>query len=169
MAHSDAGPHVVVRFMRLIDKDSIGYGCWGWTGRLEENGYGRFNADGRTMWAHRAAYELFVGPIPEGLEVCHTCDNRRCVRPDHLFVGTRKDNMADAKNKGRMSNGSRHAAALLAGKDRYHAAKLTPDDVRVIRQRLAGGHRTSDIARDFGVTPGTIFQIRTGKTWGHVQ
>lgn len=162
------GPHIVVRFMRLVDRDSIGDGCWVWVGHVEDNGYGRFNTDGRTMWAHRAAYELFVGPIPEGLEVCHTCDNRRCVRPDHLFVGTRKDNMLDAVSKGRLSSGEKHSTALLAGKDRHNAAKLTVDEVRVIRQRLDVGHRPPDIARDFNVTPGAINAIRRGKTWRHV-
>jgi hypothetical protein len=77
-------------------------GCWEWTGALHRNGYGAFKLrDGRQMLAHRFAWELANGAVPEGLNVLHQCDNRRCVRPDHLFVGTQRENIRDMVAKGR--------------------------------------------------------------------
>jgi len=77
--------------------------CWIWKGTRERKGYGRLNRGGRTgqLLAHRAAYELFIGPIPEGMMVCHRCDVPYCVNPDHLFIGTAKDNAMDEVAKGR--------------------------------------------------------------------
>lgn len=78
-------------------------GCWIWKNCLSE-GYGSFRRywGGKTERAHKAAYEAFIGAVPDGLDVCHTCDIRCCCNPNHLFVGTRKDNMQDASKKGRL-------------------------------------------------------------------
>lgn len=153
------GPHVVTRFMRLICLGDISSdGCWNWNGRIEENGYGRFNPNGNTEWAHRVAYKLFCGEIPDGKDVCHTCDNRACVRPDHLFAGSRLENMQDAKEKGRSACGVK-----------LPQAKLNPDIVRVVRQRISDGHKLSDIAQSYGVRHTTIGYIKRGKTWSHVK
>ena len=83
----------------LID---ITTGCWIWMGYLNSGGYGSFYVDGQLRSAHRVSWELHYGPIPEGLNVCHHCDVPGCVNPDHLFVGTQKDNIRDALNKGRL-------------------------------------------------------------------
>jgi hypothetical protein len=86
--------------VRRVDGD----GCWEWTAGVDGAGYPQlFNAPGKKpLRAHRFSYEINVGPIPEGMYVCHNCDNPRCVRPDHLFIGTHQDNIRDAKEKGRM-------------------------------------------------------------------
>lgn len=91
---------VVARFWAKVQKSD---NCWEWTGLLNAWGYGRFWT-GRHMSAHRYSWELHNGPIPAGLYVCHHCDNRKCVRPDHLFLGTQRDNLLDASRKGRLPN-----------------------------------------------------------------
>lgn len=75
--------------------------CWEWIGCTTSYGYGHVTNAGKRYAAHRLAYELHRGPIPDGILVCHTCDNRKCVRPDHLFLGTHKDNASDSVAKGR--------------------------------------------------------------------
>lgn len=92
------------RFWRKVDKPNGENGCWLWTGSFTTPGYGQFRADGKNLSTHRYAYEISRGPIPKGLLVCHHCDNPKCVRPDHLFLGTHKDNHDDSVAKGRRNH-----------------------------------------------------------------
>lgn len=133
---------------RLVVIDA--QGCWRYQGRHNANGYGRLNRRGLV---HRQVWEIVYGPIPKGLFVCHHCDVRDCVNPEHLFVGTWLDNMQDMVAKARTRHGEAH-----------RKAKLTSSAARFIREnpeRL--GKRP--LAKRFGVSPTAIAQIRSGKTW----
>jgi hypothetical protein len=144
----------IERFWQTVNKTE---GCWLYTGMCSR-GYGRFWLNKDRVAAHRFSYELAYGPIPEGLSVCHKCDVRNCVRPDHLFLGTYKDNLQDASRKGRMQHGATH-----------YLAKLTDEKVRTIRQDFAQGTSSTKLSRRFGVAKQTIRAIVRGKTWRHVK
>ena len=136
-------------------------GCWIWTGALNHAGYGVFGTKrspvlGMQWRAHRMAYVLEVGPIPAGMMVLHSCDRPRCVRPDHLRIGTHADNMRDMSRKQRRSG------------VRNPRAKLSDDDVRAIRN--ARGKMTAiELAHKHGVSPGTITNIWVRRTWMHLE
>lgn len=89
--------------MKFVDKKN---GCWNWKGDLQPNGYGitTCHETYKRSQAHRISYKVFKGEIPKGMYVCHHCDNPKCINPDHLWVGTAKENMQDAKKKGRLKN-----------------------------------------------------------------
>lgn len=135
--------------------------CWEWQASLTPKGYGQIaRGRGRSpAAAHRVAWELTNGPIPGGQVLCHKCDNTKCCNPNHLFIGTQKDNMADAARKGRISR-----AHQLKGED-HNQAKLTEDDVRAIR---ASDKSQKELAREYGVAKGTISFIVNRQTWKHV-
>lgn len=92
-------PTLADRFWSFVRK---GDGCWEWQGHINAFGYGEIYVNRKHVRAHRLSWEINNGPVPGGLYVCHLCDNPKCVRPDHLFVGTHRDNMQDGKSKGRV-------------------------------------------------------------------
>lgn len=133
-------------------------GCWDWLGGRFDSGYGLFKVERKMRRAHRVAWELDNGrQVPQGMCVCHVCDNRKCVKPTHLFLATNDENMADMKAKGRAARGERSGMA-----------KLRADDVRCIRLRIDMGDHFSDIAREYGVSHQLISAINTGHCWGHL-
>ncbi len=152
--------------------------CWLWAGPLDRDGYGVISATTSTgrihSRAHRLAYAIAHGAAPAGRLVCHRCDNPRCVRVEHLFLGTDADNVADMMAKGRCrpARGSDHGSHLHPEKvprgERSGSAKLTSADVIDIRHLLRVGARKNVIARAFGVNWKTIDNIDRGLTWCHV-
>ncbi|MHB8406240.1 MAG: HNH endonuclease [Gammaproteobacteria bacterium] len=131
-------------------------GCWEWQSGKAPNGYGKFWLQGQTLGAHRIAFRLANGAIPSGLMVCHICDNRACVRPSHLFLGTATDNMQDCLKKGRLFD---HRG------ERCCRAKLSSAQVDLVRSRLSKGELHRIIAADFNVKRATISKINRDKSW----
>lgn len=146
---SGVGPTVEDRFWARVDKLSSPRGCWEWRGPVSSNGYGIIRVNGKSVGAHRAAWYYSYSEWPYPM-LRHACDNRICVNPSHLTVGTHKENMQDLTNRNRQ------------------ASKLTLPDVRRIKQQIAQGARNVDLAREYNVAPNTIRSIRLGKNWKHV-
>lgn len=131
--------------------------CWLWLGGCNDEGYGYVTVDGKMIGAHR--YSLILSGIdPTGLDVLHNCDNPKCVRPDHLFLGNDKINYEDARSKGRHSHGEKHGCAVL-----------TTEVVRTIRHKLRHGERVTDLAKEYRVSKNTISKIWHNKIWVGVQ
>ena len=151
------------RFWRKVNKSgpiqihvpALG-NCWEWTGRTASRKfkYGVFMVDGREVLAHRYAYQLEYGPIPEAMCVLHACDNAKCVRGSHLFIGTKTDNNLDRDRKGRQAWGERGRA------------KLTAPEVATIRRTVTiGGVPFTTLARRYEVSLATIYRLARGKGW----
>jgi len=150
------------RFIEKIKIDDV-LGCWVWLGGTHgssaTHNYGEFRTDeGKTATAHIWAYKRFIGPIPAGLYCCHRCDNPLCANPYHLFLGTQKENIADAAEKGRLSGWEK----------RNGTAKLNPDKVKLMRRLWKNGFSLDTIKRKFFVDTKTAWSVVSGKTWKHV-
>ena len=149
-------------------------GCWEWQGgKSRRDGYGRFRVSSRKTLAHRYAYETYRGKIPENFLVCHTCDNRRCVNPEHLFLGTSKDNAQDMVAKGRdfaskMPNAIRVSGSAKRRGTKSGNAVLTEAQVIEIRLRFAAGEPAHKLFKEFPVDYSTMKRICSRKTWLHV-
>ena len=144
---------------RFWDKVEKTRACWLWTASCLVSGYGRIKIKGKWVRAHRVAWELVRGTIPDGLWVLHHCDNPSCVRPDHLFLGTAKDNSQDCWKKKR----------ALFQRRNPTPRKLRVGQVHRIRLLIQQGHPHVKIAARFGVSSGTISNIRTEKTYRWVK
>lgn len=144
------------RFWKYVKKTNS---CWLWTGCILKAGYGQFRHNTkRKLNAHRFSYELHNGIIPKGLYVCHKCDNRKCVNPDHLFLGTPLDNMLDCKNKNRRPYGEQSGVA-----------KLTDNQIKEIKKKykkgkIRGSGNGPELAREYGVSATHVYRIIKNET-----
>lgn len=142
--------------------DRSGSGCWNWTRGKIGSGYGTFRIErNRPMLAHRRAWELTRGGIPDGMFVLHHCDNRTCVRPDHLFLGTHLENARDRASKGR--NGRNGVPG-----EQHYAARLTDALVLELRRKWRNGERICEIAREHGLTQIHVSMIVHERIWKHL-
>lgn len=155
-------PTVEERFWAKVDK-SPGLGpkgdCWEWTAALSnrKKEYGAFGVKGKNVLAHIFSWVFHNGKIPNKLWVLHTCDNKKCVNPKHLWLGTVKDNTLDAKNKGKLLYGERH-----------HHSKLTNEAVREIR-KLHGKVRNLVLATKYNISERTVTDVAKRKCWKHIE
>ena len=143
------------------------YDCWPWLGSIRPNGYGRFFVGGKTasghryVSAHRFAYELGHGPPPPGKLVCHTCDNKPCVNPAHLYVGTEQDNARDREER----NGAYRTK--LQGEAHWRSRLTTKQVIEMRVAYAAGGETHFTLAKRFGIRPRSVGKIVRGEAWGH--
>jgi hypothetical protein len=159
------------RFLSFVpNRDDDDSRCWEWTGELDRDGYGKLYAGIRLtssgvrrpyrIFAHRYAYELWMGPIIEGECVLHTCDNRRCVNPSHLWLGSVQDNNRDRHEKGRTRG--EHKG------EEHHGAKLSEEDVAGVRAARSRGVSCGEVASSFGISKAQVSRITNGRRWSHV-
>lgn len=152
-------------FEKFCEKIVITPGCWIWVGSKFQNGYGQISvALGKSpVRAHRWSYEHYVGPLREGMFICHRCDNPACVNPDHLFQGTPSENSQDRERKGR---------GRPAKGTKVHNAKLNDDLVREIRAAYKWHDKefsAAALAKKYGISGSTAFNIIRRKIWKHVE
>lgn len=156
--------------------------CWLWNGRPNASGYGRISLGGKAggyQLAHRVAYAIAHGSIPEGAVICHECDTPACVNPAHLFPGTQRDNIRDASRKGRLATGedhglNRHPQCRQRGEGHWKAS-LSADDVRALRAEYEAGRdgtgprvTQQELADRHGLTRRHMSDVLTVKRWGHL-
>lgn len=146
------------KFWKFVDRSD---GCWNWKGAARD-GYGLFSIAVGSRNAHRYSWVLHNGEIQNSLQVLHRCDNRLCVNPDHLFLGTLQDNMADRNTKLRQARGEKAGRALLTEEQ--------VRELRALRDGLdyIGWGRRKEIATQYGISPDTLGAIWSGKSWRHL-
>lgn len=154
-------PPIEVRLLANVVKAANG--CWLWSGhkvsKKPNNNYGRIRYNGKNVLAHRVSWELRNGKIKKGLCVCHKCDTPSCVNPDHLFLGSHKENMRDSIKKGRLS-------IVISKGEKNGRAILTAEQVIAIRADKRTPYRI--ISQEYGVNLTRISQIKLRKTWKHI-
>lgn len=153
-SEDDMNEKDLARFHAKIQRSES---CHLWAARKDREGYGQFWLNGRQLRAHRLAFELAFGPVPDGKLVMHVCDNPSCVNPAHLRAGSTATNIADRNAKARQARGEKQGHS-----------KLTEVTVRECFARAANGEKLKDIARYLGVARSAVSMVLTGKNWAHL-
>lgn len=152
---------ILSRLLSRVQKCPLS-GCWLWTGAVNPKGYGHLRFNRKDLIASRASWTAHRGPVPDGLLVLHRCDVPLCINPDHLFLGTHRDNVADMDAKGR------RVVVVQRGESNCKA-KLDVHQVRRLREEFACGASKSALSRKYGVNRQAIKHAVEGVTWSHVQ
>ena len=155
-----------IRFWERVERTD---NCWEWVGARNLSGYGHLWIAGGNISAHRISWLLHYGSIPSGMLICHHCDNPGCVNPQHLFLGTQKENLADRERKGRTPKGDRSSRRLHLDRyptgERHYKAKFSIDEVLSIKQAVANGSCQRKLARQYEVHKDTIWRVVHGITY----
>lgn len=128
--------------------------CWEFNGHKHDDGYGTMKVKGKTVKTHRLAYECWVGPIPEGASILHSCDNPPCINPAHLRAGSQPENIEDMVSRSRQRAGRLHSAEMMA---------------EVKRLYKTGRHAQADLEQRFGLSSGTVSRLMSGKIWKELE
>jgi len=151
------------RFYEKVKITIVDNDCWLWLGAKNNKGYGQFRVNGKMELAHRVSWTLNSGKIPRGLNVLHKCDVCACVNPNHLFLGSQKDNIKDCvKKKRNHVNWPEHKG------EKHGMSKLTEKDVKEIREKRKNGEKGTKLAKEYKVSRTTIVDIVYGKLWKHI-
>lgn len=164
---------ILTRILKRVVVDEV-TGCWVWQGYKNKDGYGAIKIDRKVMVVHRVVYAIKVSEIPTGVFVCHRCDNPPCCNPEHLFLGTNAENIADRHAKGRDAkgdrNGNRTCPETIQRGENRSGSKLTERDVIDIRSRYVPRFYSAyRLAREFGVSQRVVQLVIHRKLWSHVQ
>ena len=165
------GVPATTRFWKFVTMGEHSFEeCWEWSGNRTVDGYGVIKDGTRNRRAHRVSWEIHKGPIPDGMHVLHSCDNRPCVNPSHLRLGTHQDNMRDMAVRGRAGGGDGyrfHAKGIQRGENNAHAI-ATEEVVRWVRAQHAAGVSYKELAARTGLAYPTVYAIANRRTWKHV-
>lgn len=150
-------PQELARFREYLPKNQSRDVCWEWQGGIGGDGYGRFWFQGKNVAAHRASAILHFGDVPKDKFVLHHCDNPKCVNPDHLMIGTHRENVAQMVKRGRVLCGEKNGSSVM-----------TENQVRDIVAKLAAGAQVRTLAREMGISRSAVRNIAKGHSWKHI-
>jgi hypothetical protein len=164
---------------KILGNISLIGDCWEWKSPIMKNGYGLIRHENKNCRAHRVSFEIFREEIINDLHVCHACDNKKCVNPDHLWLGTRFDNMQDASKKRRLpgpAKWTKEKKEEMKGKikipdnrgERSGLSRLKESDIYEIRELLKKGLSLSQVGKKFNLSSGSVSRIKNRQRWSHI-